>query len=380
MPEPPCQRDAIDDYYTATKDEVLVVPYAAGLGINDVLQCGGPGYTIDDLTDPPNGTVVKTPNDFGAFEYTPDPGSPAPTRSATPCTRGSEVADQATAHITVTESCSVIAFSDIYFTAFETPVAEPAPGFLGNDTVECQPFTTSVSVNPTNGDGHRRGRRRLRVHAESRVLLHRRVHLRDPRCQPGADGHERGHGRGRQAAVHRRRRRLLDDGRHDARPSRPRVCSATTPSARTPACSRSISSLPSERSRCSPTDRSSYVPDPGFVGQDSFTYDHLKFDSNVRLRRPGHGDRGDRRDGDSGDDDHDDPPGQQHDDRPVRRTARRTTTPPGSTTTTTAIEHDDDDQSPSRRVPDHRPGSRPGDTTVVDARRPGSGSPRSTPR
>ena len=74
MPEPPCQRDAIDDYYTATKDEVLVVPYEAGLGINDVLTCGGPGYTIDDLTDPPNGTVVKTPNDFGAFEYTPDLG------------------------------------------------------------------------------------------------------------------------------------------------------------------------------------------------------------------------------------------------------------------------------------------------------------------
>ena len=87
-PEPPCERDAIDDYYTAAKDEVLVVPYAAGLGINDVLKCGGPGYTIDDLTDPPNGTVVKTPNDFGAFEYTPDPGSPAPTRSPTPCTRG----------------------------------------------------------------------------------------------------------------------------------------------------------------------------------------------------------------------------------------------------------------------------------------------------
>ena len=41
---------------------MLVVPYGAGLGINDVLECGGPGYTIDNLTDPPNGTVVKTHN------------------------------------------------------------------------------------------------------------------------------------------------------------------------------------------------------------------------------------------------------------------------------------------------------------------------------
>ncbi len=61
------------------------------------------------------------------------------------------MADQATAHITVTESCSVIAFSDVYYTAYETPVSEPAPGFLTNDTVACQPASASVSINPTNG-------------------------------------------------------------------------------------------------------------------------------------------------------------------------------------------------------------------------------------
>ncbi len=98
-------------------DEVLVVPYEAGLGVNDVLTCGGPGYTIDDLTDPPNGTVVKTPNDFGAFEYTPDPGFTGADSFGYTLYQGMDVADQATAHITVTESCSVIAFQDFYYHA-----------------------------------------------------------------------------------------------------------------------------------------------------------------------------------------------------------------------------------------------------------------------
>ena len=107
---------------------MLVVPYGAGLGINDVLECFGPGYTIDNLTDPPNGTVVKTPNDFGAFGYTPDPGFTGSDSFTYTLLQGSEVADQATVHITVTESCSVIAFSDFYVTAYETSVSEPAAG------------------------------------------------------------------------------------------------------------------------------------------------------------------------------------------------------------------------------------------------------------
>jgi hypothetical protein len=130
---------------------VLVVSYLAGLGINDVLTCSGPGYTIDNLTDPPHGTVVKTPNDFGAFTYTPDPGFTGADSFGYTLYQGSEVADQAVAHVTVTDSCSVVAFADVYYTAFETPVSEAAPGFVGNDVLECQPVTTLVSVNPTNG-------------------------------------------------------------------------------------------------------------------------------------------------------------------------------------------------------------------------------------
>ena len=117
-----------------------------------MLECGGPGYTIDDLTDPPNGTVVKTPNDFGAFEYTPDPGfTGADTftytlfqgpRGGRP---GNCLRDRHRRH------ARSIAFADIYFTAFETPVVEPAPGFISNDTVECQPFATNVASPPTDG-------------------------------------------------------------------------------------------------------------------------------------------------------------------------------------------------------------------------------------
>ena len=45
----------------------------------------------------------------------------------------------------------VVAVSDIYYTAYQTPVSEPTPGFLTNDTVECQPATAVVSVDPTDG-------------------------------------------------------------------------------------------------------------------------------------------------------------------------------------------------------------------------------------
>ena len=257
--EPPCQRDAIDDYYTATKDEVLVVPYAAGLGINDILTCSGPGYTIDNLTDPPNGTVVKTPNDFGAFEYTPDPGFTGSDSFTYTLFQGSEVADQATAHITVTESCSVIAFSDVYYTAYETPVSEPAPGFLTNDTVECQPATANVSVNPTDGvvtagaDGafvytpdpgfyfsdeftYEIRDANQAVMATSKVT----VVVDEPPCVAVDDAYST----------------TVDTPLNVALP----VCSPTTSSARPPTTFKSPSSLPSARSPCRPTDRSATSP------------------------------------------------------------------------------------------------------------------------
>ena len=128
------------------------VPYAAGLGINDVLTCGGPGYTIADLSDPPHGIAFKVPNDFGAFIYQPDFGYTGPDTFTYTLYQGAEVADQAEAHINVTDGCAAIAFADFYTTAFETPLAEAAPGLLDNDTVVCQPNVATLSSPPSHGD------------------------------------------------------------------------------------------------------------------------------------------------------------------------------------------------------------------------------------
>ena len=276
--EPPCQRDAIDDYYTATKDEVLVVPYAAGLGINDVLTCSGPGYTIDNLTDPPNGTVVKTPNDFGAFEYTPDPGFTGSDSFTYTLYQGQEVADQATAYVTVTDSCTVIAFTDVYYTAFETPVVEPAPGFISNDTVACQPFATNVASLPADGtvtagvDGSfdytpnagfwgidqftyeiRDANQALMGGAVVTIVVDK------PACVAVDDAYST----------------TIDTTLAVAAAGvlgNDVVCPDLT--------NLQVGQQPASGTVTLQVDGSfQYVPDPGFVGQDSFTYDHLAFDT-----------------------------------------------------------------------------------------------------
>ena len=161
-PSPPCVRDAIDDYYTVAMNVATNVPYAAGLGINDVLTCGGPGYTIADLSDPPHGIAFKVPNDFGAFIYQPDFGYTGPDTFTYTLYQGAEVADQAEAHINVTDGCAAIAFADFYTTPFETPLAEAAPGLLGNDTLVCQPNVATLSSPPSARRCHRRRRRVVR--------------------------------------------------------------------------------------------------------------------------------------------------------------------------------------------------------------------------
>jgi hypothetical protein len=148
-PEPPCADDALDDYYTATKDEVLSVPSQAGLGVNDIL-CGGT-YEIPALSDPPNGTVVKTPNTYGAFDYTPDPGFTGSDSFTYDLVGNQVVVDQATAHILVTETCSMVADSDYHMTPFDTALSVPAPGFLSNDLLECQPYDVVITSAPTDG-------------------------------------------------------------------------------------------------------------------------------------------------------------------------------------------------------------------------------------
>jgi hypothetical protein len=278
--EPPCERDAVDDYYSATKDTALVVPYQAGLGINDVLTCGGAGYTISDLTDPPNGSVVKTPNDFGAFEYTPDPGFTGSDSFNYTLYQGMDVADQATAHIIVTESCSVIAFQDLYATPYETPVSEALPGFLTNDVVECQPVTTPISVSPTDGmvtggvDGafvytpdpgfSGLDEFSYEIRDATQALLGTGVVVvlvDEPTCVAADDAYST----------------TVDTKLIIGAPGllgNDFVCpDATTIQVAQPPGSGTV--------MLQPDGSFDYVPDPGFVGKDSFTYDHVGYDITV---------------------------------------------------------------------------------------------------
>jgi hypothetical protein len=256
------------------------VPYAAGLGSNDILTCSGPGYTIDNLTDPPNGTVVKTPNDFGAFEYTPDPGFTGSDSFTYTLFQGSEVADQATAHITVTESCAVVAVSDLYSTAFETPVSVPAPGFLTNDTVECQPVTASISAVPANGT--------VTAGADGAFVYtpNPGFYLTDTFTYEILDPNQLVMATGVVTVV-------IDEPPCIAVDDAYTTTVDTTLDVAAPGVLGNDQLCPSASLfevaqppvfgavTLQPDGSFVYVPDPGFVGQDSFTYDHLEFDSNL---------------------------------------------------------------------------------------------------
>jgi len=129
---------------------VFTIPSEAGLGVNDQI-CPASTWTIDSLSDPAHGSVVKTPDDYGAFEYTPDPGFTGSDSFTYALLADDAEVDIATAHITVTDDCSVVAFQDAYVTPFETPIAVAVPGFVANDTLECEPYTIVITGPP--GDG-----------------------------------------------------------------------------------------------------------------------------------------------------------------------------------------------------------------------------------
>ena len=118
--------------------------------MNDV-PCDASSYSIDDLTNPPNGTVV-TMGFYGEFEYTPNQGFIGSDSFTYTLYENQQVVDQATVHITVTATCSVVAYSDyLDGTDFQTPLYRDAPGVLEDDTVECVPYTVEVGSPPTNG-------------------------------------------------------------------------------------------------------------------------------------------------------------------------------------------------------------------------------------
>jgi len=140
---------AVDDHYTVAMDTALDVPYEAGLGQNDVKDCSG-GYSIDDLTQPAHGTVTKSPNQFGAFSYTLDPGYTGPD-SFSYSLIFEQVEYPADVLITVDPWCTAIGFSDYYSTPYETVLGVAPPAVLGNDTLTCAPTAALIAVPPEHG-------------------------------------------------------------------------------------------------------------------------------------------------------------------------------------------------------------------------------------
>ena len=209
------------------------------------------------------------------------------------------MADQAVAHITVTESCSVIAFSDIYYTAYETPVSEPAPGFLTNDTVECQPATAIVSVDPTDG--------MVTAGADGAFVYtpNPGFYFTDTFTYEIRDANQAVMATSvvtvvvDEPTVHRRRRRLLDDRRHPAHRRRSGSARQRPSLPRPQQRSGRPASLPSAWSPCRPTDRST----TSRSGVRRSGQLHLRplglRPRHVHQRRSGHGDGGDRCDRDT---------------------------------------------------------------------------------
>ena len=190
------------------------------------------------------------------------------------------MADQAVAHITVTESCSVIAFSDVYYTAFETPVDEPAPGFVGNDTVECQPFSTSVSVNPTNGT--------VTAGADGAFVYtpNPGFYFSDEFTYEILDANQVLMATSVVTVVVDKPPCIAVDDAYTTAVDTPLAVAAPGVLGNDQVCPDAslfqVDQPPAFGTATLQPDGSfQYVPDSGFVGQDSFTYDHLKFDSIV---------------------------------------------------------------------------------------------------
>ena len=190
------------------------------------------------------------------------------------------MADQAVAHITVTESCSVIAFSDIYYTAFETPVVEPAPGFVGNDTVECQPFSTSVSVNPANGTVT------AGVDGAFVYTPNPGFYFTDHFTYEIVDANQVLMATSVVTVVVDKPPCIAVDDSYSTPIDTPLAVAAPGVLGNDEVCpDASLFEVDQQPAfgtvTLQPDGSFQYVPDQGFVGQDSFTYDHLKFDSNV---------------------------------------------------------------------------------------------------
>lgn len=129
----------------------LVVPLEAGLVQNEVL-CGG-AYAVDIVMDPDHGTLIE--QTYGSFEYTPDPAFPETVSFTYSLKENNVEVGQALVTIwVISDDCTAMAFGDGFSAVYETTLTVPGPGYVANDTLDCQlyePFLFQIQSGPTHG-------------------------------------------------------------------------------------------------------------------------------------------------------------------------------------------------------------------------------------
>jgi VCBS repeat-containing protein len=140
---------AVDDNYTATEDQPLMIA-ASGVLANDNDGGDGGPLSVVSNTQPSNGTVAQNPD--GSFTYTPNPDF-CGTDSFTYTVSDGQATDAAI--VTITVACvndPPVAVNDSYTTIEDQPITIAAPGVLGNDTDPDGDSLTVVSnTQPSNG-------------------------------------------------------------------------------------------------------------------------------------------------------------------------------------------------------------------------------------
>lgn len=141
--------DAVDDLYVTPEDTPLFVP-APGVLLNDT-DGDGDTLTVTAFSDPPNGTVVVSPD--GSVSYTPDANFNGVDSFTYTISDGNGGTDTATVTVNVTAANDAPdAVNDTYTIAEDTPLSVPAPGVLSNDTdVDGDSLTVIAFSDPPSG-------------------------------------------------------------------------------------------------------------------------------------------------------------------------------------------------------------------------------------
>jgi large repetitive protein len=146
--------ESADDAYTVEAGETLTVDAAGGVLANDTDADGDP-LTVELVTGPTNGTLVL--NTDGSFEYTPNEGFVGEDSFTYQALDAEGAGNVATVVITVTPAAGEnelpVSVDDAYtLEVDETLIVDVAGGVLANDTdADGDPLTAELVTGPANG-------------------------------------------------------------------------------------------------------------------------------------------------------------------------------------------------------------------------------------